>query len=270
MRHLLKSIYKQRLSWDTEVVTGKFDNRAKNEVIALADSKVMDAPVFFIGDQLLDDNGYKEILPEHPHVDKPQWPTPQGRLPYKNMVCQLGREKNALHYYRNEDIEFCVVNFYCRKKERFFDGATYCLFSDGKVDIYNLTDELSANTWEAREAEKETVKLQQRVTFMMLNVVFRILGDIQSQPSMTPVTAGNRDIKSGLIGDQHKFYRINTAPTMGVSSGMTRDYQPRRNHQVRGHWRTYANGNRTWVRSHKRGDETLGIITKDYILEAAE
>ena len=35
-------------------------------------------------------------------------------------------------------------------------------------------------------------------------------------------------------------------------------------HQVRGHMRHYQNGKRTWIKSHQRGDEKMGVIIKDY------
>jgi hypothetical protein len=35
-----------------------------------------------------------------------------------------------------------------------------------------------------------------------------------------------------------------------------------REHDVRGHWRTYSSGIRVWVRSHKRGDPELGRVTR--------
>ncbi len=104
------------------------------------------------------------------------------------------------------------------------------------------------------------------------NICDRI-SNISSQAktnNIRPVTAGNRDVAAPVVGDEHKFYRITNAPTMQVETGMTRDYQPRRNHGVRGHWRTFPNGKKTWVRSHRRGDENLGTISKDYFIEAAE
>ena len=35
-------------------------------------------------------------------------------------------------------------------------------------------------------------------------------------------------------------------------------------HQVRGHMRHYQSGKRTWIKSHQRGDEKMGVIIKDY------
>jgi len=35
-----------------------------------------------------------------------------------------------------------------------------------------------------------------------------------------------------------------------------------REHDVRGHWRTYSTGVRVWVRPHKRGDAEIGRVTR--------
>lgn len=35
-----------------------------------------------------------------------------------------------------------------------------------------------------------------------------------------------------------------------------------RNHPVRGHWRTLKSGRLVWVRAHRRGDASLGVITR--------
>lgn len=53
-------------------------------------------------------------------------------------------------------------------------------------------------------------------------------------------------------------------------SGLTRPYERpaepsgirMREHDVRGHWRTFPSGVRVWVRPHKRGDADLGRVTR--------
>ena len=54
------------------------------------------------------------------------------------------------------------------------------------------------------------------------------------------------------------------------TSGLTREYQRpadpsgvrMREHEVRGHWRTFSTGVRVWVRSHKRGDPDIGRVQR--------
>ena len=40
-----------------------------------------------------------------------------------------------------------------------------------------------------------------------------------------------------------------------------------RYHSVRGHWRHYKNGKKTWITNYGRGDKEMGIITKDYKID---
>lgn len=46
-----------------------------------------------------------------------------------------------------------------------------------------------------------------------------------------------------------------------------KDSSGKRLHDVRGHFRHYSNGKISWINPHKRGDASLGIITKDYKLD---
>lgn len=38
-------------------------------------------------------------------------------------------------------------------------------------------------------------------------------------------------------------------------------------HPVRGHWRHYKSGKRSWIIPHWRGDKELGVVTHDYLIE---
>lgn len=38
-------------------------------------------------------------------------------------------------------------------------------------------------------------------------------------------------------------------------------------HPVRGHWRHYKSGKRSWIIPHWRGDKELGVVTHDYVIE---
>jgi hypothetical protein len=41
----------------------------------------------------------------------------------------------------------------------------------------------------------------------------------------------------------------------------------KRDHGVRGHWRTYKTGKRVWVHAHRRGDAALGTVAQTYKVE---
>ena len=49
----------------------------------------------------------------------------------------------------------------------------------------------------------------------------------------------------------------------GVLSGR----MPSRQHDVRGHFRKMSSGKRVWIHAHVRGDPSLGIIRKEYVLD---
>lgn len=68
-------------------------------------------------------------------------------------------------------------------------------------------------------------------------------------------------------GDTLKFARMaDLASAAGQARGYERPAEPSgirmREHDVRGHWRTFRSGVRVWVRPHKRGDAELGRVTR--------
>ena len=68
-------------------------------------------------------------------------------------------------------------------------------------------------------------------------------------------------------GDTLRFARMSDlASAAGQARGYERPVEPSgirmREHDVRGHWRTFRSGVRVWVRAHKRGDAALGRVTR--------
>lgn len=84
------------------------------------------------------------------------------------------------------------------------------------------------------------------------------------------VDGSNKVKKLKEKSDEHKTYRVRYNKPPEGSRASPLFYSPRRNHEVRGHFRNYKSGKRVWIPNHKRGDESLGVITKDYVVEAAE
>lgn len=86
-------------------------------------------------------------------------------------------------------------------------------------------------------------------------------------------TAAPRRIRHGKIlpRNSHTTLNIDLPKAKGVTM-LPAPYiegASRRQHEVRGHWRLYrTTGKRVWVRAHKRGDAKLGVISKDYSLQA--
>lgn len=85
--------------------------------------------------------------------------------------------------------------------------------------------------------------------------------------------ASTRSYKFGKFvrGNSHIRLEIDLPKFHGktiIPKGFEKAHESsRRQHTVRGHWRRYRNGKRTWVKAHIRGDARLGIITKDYVLK---
>lgn len=83
---------------------------------------------------------------------------------------------------------------------------------------------------------------------------------------LMPVNGRNRPVKLKNRQDEHKIYRVRLVTAGESSRNSPLFYVPRRKHDVRGHFRNYKSGKRVWVRNHSRGDEALGIVTKDYVI----
>jgi len=66
---------------------------------------------------------------------------------------------------------------------------------------------------------------------------------------------------------EHSIIRLNTPYYERLESEKEEAERIRhRLHDVRGHWRQLKNGRRVWVKSHKRGDESLGVVESEYDL----
>ena len=65
----------------------------------------------------------------------------------------------------------------------------------------------------------------------------------------------------------HTFKTLTVDPTVIMKhSKSVCSYQGHKNryHSVRGHWRTYKSGKKVWINNFNRGDESLGVIEKQY------
>jgi hypothetical protein len=65
------------------------------------------------------------------------------------------------------------------------------------------------------------------------------------------------------LGYHHPVWWSETAQ----SFCLTTDRLPSRQHDVRGHFRRLSSGRRVWIHAHVRGDPSIGIISKEYVLD---
>lgn len=98
-----------------------------------------------------------------------------------------------------------------------------------------------------------------------------VLASYTAQAADVSVLTGERKSPVSFTreGDTLRYARVTDLQT---ASGLIRQraYEPpaetsgirMREHDVRGHWRTFSTGARIWVRAHKRGDPDLGRVTR--------
>lgn len=64
---------------------------------------------------------------------------------------------------------------------------------------------------------------------------------------------------------EHTTVEIDLTPDQRNAQGnFSIEGRHHRLHPVRGHWRTLKSGKKTWIKSHWRGDDSLGVVTHDY------
>ena len=65
----------------------------------------------------------------------------------------------------------------------------------------------------------------------------------------------------------HQFKTLTIDPNVKNINDYKQRLEPHHNnryHSVRGHWRYYKTGKKVWIENYSRGDESLGIIEKEY------
>jgi hypothetical protein len=65
---------------------------------------------------------------------------------------------------------------------------------------------------------------------------------------------------------EHTTVEVDLTPQQREQGKFSIEGRHHRLHPVRGHWRTLRSGKKTWIKSHWRGDDSLGVVTHDYDL----
>jgi hypothetical protein len=237
------------------------------------------AHVFWIDEEVFADvNGYSLFKPPEDtkvHLEPPE------HLPFSNVIVNVpAREYGVVFSLHCYDMgEGYVGEGY--DDEGDFAGSmlvwnfTSFLLS-GKIDngfhplivAFNSLVELPFLFQFHKEEDDDTIEIRQNFGAYVSQSVFKLFSSLETAAVETkPVTVTNREIRPGVVGDAHKYQRISLAPKKVCGSGVARDYQPRRKHEVRGHWRKYKSGAQVWVPAHSRGNASLGTVEKTYIIE---
>ena len=141
----------------------------------------------------------------------------------------------------------------------------YAAFSSLQTDAsewmpHNYSDRWSKNTENMIGSDGRFLAC----VLELLNYDWIVKDDIEPQGSPRRIRHGKqlpRHSHITLSIDLPKARGVTMLPVLPVEGAS------RRQHEVRGHWRRYRkSGKRAWVRAHRRGDVSLGIITKDYEL----
>lgn len=105
-------------------------------------------------------------------------------------------------------------------------------------------------------------------TYIRASILFAEYTRREAEMSVNTQTR-NRPCAFARDGDTLRYIpldRLSSASGQHRQRGYERPSEPSgirmREHDVRGHWRTYSTGARVWVRSHKRGDAALGRVDR--------
>ena len=106
-----------------------------------------------------------------------------------------------------------------------------------------------------------------------LAVLFAMINQQRTITRQSNATGKKRYIIQGKsrAAMEYKTLTIDvTKGTTGLLDQTGGEGPSKRLHDVRGHWRTYRSGKRVWIRAHLRGDESLGIVQKEYSLTSGK
>jgi hypothetical protein len=125
------------------------------------------------------------------------------------------------------------------------------------------------NDYQRWKGEDLSVQRGRRLLTTELIRVMAYLWKVENTPAEVSIVTGTRNAPAAFHrrGDTLRYDRLESLRT---TSGQHRGYTPpeepsgirKREHGVRGHWRTYRSGVRIWVREHRRGDPELGRVTR--------
>ena len=183
--------------------------------------------------------------------------------------------------YKNKNFNYKIKYFYYHDNKIVFDINDWCMSQDIFKDIENKEYDI----YYAKKQESVTTNshitgsMQDDIAHKIRTALYfyfaaTYLKDILPIFETKDVKGrkpfiGNINAKQNVINLpswEHKVITIkpNFLRDMGYDN---KDRNGKRLHDVRGHFRHYCNGKVAWISPHKRGNESLGVITKDYKLD---
>jgi hypothetical protein len=109
---------------------------------------------------------------------------------------------------------------------------------------------------------------------LLISMVLRALAILAQQPKISneqvPRTRRPKLARAGVTGWTWHIVAIDTERMRTAARHLGGTHASPRWHIRRGHWRTLADGRRTFVRSCEVGDPTRGGVIKDYLVTMGE
>lgn len=185
-------------------------------------------------------------------------------------------------YNELKDTHFCAEFFAKDENNKIcLNGAALAfnksIFNNSKPafnnfkSLYLSNDFKPSYDWEENRAQLVTVTLLSYLCATNLQDDLNIF-NVKSVKGFKGIKTNRREysIRNFISKPiyEHKILNINIGAS-GESKTNNNELNgcKKRLHEVRGHLRKLKTGKICWVKDHKRGDERLGIITKDYNLD---
>jgi len=139
------------------------------------------------------------------------------------------------------------------------------LVTDVRISLFNREAKLMSRTL-VSDGIRSTDNFIQAITMATIDVIGEIAATTQPSVPSLDLDTGRLVVweRKGNTLVYRKIHRRDVREHLG---NYVKEIIRRRDHAVRGHWRTYRNGARTWIRSHQRGDEELGTVVAVQELE---
>ena len=197
-----------------------------------------------------------------------------------------GKDYPELNIGAGDKFIDCNIAFYRPTGVEMLDGTinsgqrlSYCPvelhFNKGLLEADSTFLHAVAQGVDVTPMGKEVVNLVRTMILIWLNS-FHLSSMLRRKQPGLPAPLGNRIKRKRLRKKrehpqfEHFIVELEVDEPDPQQTGVSM-YQPRKRlHQVRGFFRHYQSGKVSWVKSHWRGDETIGVVKKDYELTLHE
>jgi len=180
-----------------------------------------------------------------------------------------GKDNYAIMKQQNQNI----LNHLAIRPSTFgfnYDAPCYMPFNqEGQIDFkWQDIEDKRKHEYKFQDSFKQH-KFENKVqVHNSIGIVLAILANMNEVHNIRETKfLNNRLDKSKNTKFYHEFKTLTINPNIKNIN----DYKQRleshhknRYHSVRGHWRHYKSGKRIWIKNFDRGDESLGVIEKQY------